>query len=74
MGTLTVAGLAAADANRLKEKWTLRSGDVYDASYVDEFLKKNLMTVARPGTMWKIETAVKPDRQKLVVDVTLDFK
>jgi outer membrane protein insertion porin family len=74
MGTLTVAGLAAADANRLKEKWALRPGDVYNASYVDEFLKKNLMTVSRPGTMQKIETAVKPDRQKLIVDVTLDFK
>ncbi|MCA1565160.1 MAG: hypothetical protein LC803_05910 [Acidobacteria bacterium] len=74
MGTLAVTGLAAADANRLKEKWTLRAGDVYDASYVDEFLKKNLMTVARPGTLQQIETSVKPDRQKLIVDVTLNFK
>jgi outer membrane protein insertion porin family len=74
MGTLAVTGLAAADANRLKEKWALRPGDIYNASYVDEFLKKNLMNVARPGTMQKIETSVKPDRQKLTVDVTLDFK
>jgi outer membrane protein insertion porin family len=74
MGTLAVNGLAAADANRLKEKWALRPGDVYNASYVDEFLKKNLMSVARPGAMRKIETSVKPDRQKLTVDVTLDFK
>lgn len=74
MGTLSVNGLAAADANRLKEKWALRPGDVYNASYIDEFLKKNLMTVGRPGTMQKIETSVKPDRQKLTVDVTLDFK
>lgn len=74
MGTLTINGLAAADANRLKEKWTLRAGDVYNASYVDEFLKKNLMTVSRPGTMQQLETSVKPDRQKLIVDVTLDFK
>jgi outer membrane protein insertion porin family len=74
MGTLAVTGLAAADANRLKEKWTLRAGDVYDASYVDEFLKKNLMTVSRPGTLQQMETSVKPDRQKLTVDVTLNFK
>jgi outer membrane protein insertion porin family len=74
MGTLAVNGLAAADANRLKEKWTLRAGDVYDASYVDEFLKKNLLTVARPGTLQQMETSVKPDRQKLTVDVTLNFK
>lgn len=74
MGTLAVTGLAAADANRLKEKWTLRAGDVYDASYVDEFLKKNLLTVARPGTLQQMETSVKPDRQKLTVDVTLNFK
>jgi outer membrane protein assembly factor BamA len=74
MGTLVVNGLAAADANRLKEKWALRPGDIYNASYVDEFLKKNLMIVARPGTMQKLETSAKPDRQKLTVDVTLDFK
>jgi outer membrane protein insertion porin family len=74
MGALTVNGLASADANRLKEKWALRPGDVYNASYIDEFLKKNLMTVARPGTMQQIETSVKPDRQKLIVDVTIDFK
>jgi outer membrane protein insertion porin family len=74
MGALTVKGLAAADANRLKEKWALRPGDVYNASYVDEFLKKNLMSVARAGTMQQMETSAKPDRQKLTVDVTLDFK
>jgi len=74
MGTLRVNGLAAADSNRLIEKWALKPGDVYNASYVDEFLKKNLMAVARPGTMQKLETSAKPDRQKLTVDVTLDFK
>lgn len=74
MGALAVTGLGAADAKRLKEKWALQTGDVYNASYIDEFLKKNLMSVARPGTMQKIETSVKPDRQKLTVDVTLDFK
>jgi outer membrane protein assembly factor BamA len=74
MGTLAVTGLAAADANRFKEKWTLRPGDVYDASYVDDFLKKNLSGAARPGTLQQIETSVKPDRQKLTVDVTFNFK
>jgi len=74
MGVLTIKGLAAADANRLKEKWALRPGDVYNASYVDEFLKKNLMSITRAGTMQQMETSAKPDRQKLTVDVTLDFK
>jgi outer membrane protein assembly factor BamA len=74
MGALVINGLAPADANRLKGKWTLRTGDVYNASYIDEFLKQNLMTVSRPGTMQQMETSVKPDRQKLIVDVTLDFK
>lgn len=74
MGALAVNGLPAADGARLKEKWALRPGDIYDASYVNEFLKRNLMSVARPGTLRNVETSVKPDRQKLTVDVTLNFK
>jgi len=74
MGTLTISGLAAADANRLRERWTLRAGDVYNASYINEFLKKNLIVVERPGTIRNVETSVKPDRQKLTIDVALDFK
>jgi outer membrane protein insertion porin family len=74
MGTFTVNGLSAADANRLKERWALRPGDVYNASYINEFLKKNLMSISRPDAIRNIETSVKPDRQKLTIDVTLNFK
>jgi outer membrane protein insertion porin family len=74
MGALVVTGLASADANRLREKWALRPGDVYNASYLNEFLKKNLMSVSRAGTMQRIDTSAKADRQKFTVDVTLAFK
>ncbi|MDQ1523149.1 MAG: hypothetical protein QOE47_1073 [Pyrinomonadaceae bacterium] len=74
MGALAINGLPAADAARLKAKWTLSPGDVYDASYIDAFLQNNLMSVNRPGMLRNVETSVKPDRQKLTVDVTLNFK
>jgi outer membrane protein assembly factor BamA len=74
MGALAVNGLPAPDANRLKGLWTLRAGEVYDASYVDEFLKQNLQSVVRAGVMRRVDTTVKPDREKLTVDVTVEFK
>lgn len=75
MGTLTVTGLPESDANRIKARWQLRQGDVYNAAYPDEFMKKVLADGRALGLrMKKADFAVKPDRQKLTVDVTINFK
>ena len=75
MGTLNITGLSAADANRLKKTWKLQPGEVYDAYYSEEFMKKALPLVWRPGMKHpQIDFSVKPDRQKLTADVTIDFK
>lgn len=75
MGTLDIKGLPAADTNRLKAMWKLRAGDVYDAHYSEEFMQKALPLILRPGTRPPhIDFSVKPDRQKLTADVTINFK
>jgi outer membrane protein assembly factor BamA len=74
MGALTVAGLPAADAERLKAKWKLRAGEVYDASYVEGFLKTALSDVLKPGARPHITIGVNPDQQKLTADVTITLK
>jgi outer membrane protein insertion porin family len=75
MGALNITGLAAADANRLKAMWKLQTGDVYDALYLDDFMKKALPQILRPGIRPpQIDFSIKPDRQKLTADVTINFK
>ncbi|MDT5122618.1 MAG: hypothetical protein QOC96_2100 [Acidobacteriota bacterium] len=78
MGNLIITGLSEGDAKSLKERWKLRPGDVYNASYFDEFMKnslRGLMTQLGPDAAHiKIQTDIKPDRQNLTVDVTINFK
>lgn len=76
MGTLVINGLADADAERLKTRWKLRPGDVYDTSYLKEFMTKarpDIAAVLSTGRK-SINTEEKPDRQKLTVDVFITFK
>ena len=73
MGNLTITGLSEGDTNRIRERWKLRSGDVYDASYLREFVK-NVVIMGRLNGGKKVGFGDKADRQKLTVDVTLEFK
>jgi len=82
MGSLTIAGLAAFDADRLKEKWKMAPGMVFDQSYVEEFMRTdiyefmgaNLNTRLPNGMNTKIDPGQKLDHQKLTVDITITFK
>ena len=75
MGTLNLTGLSAANTNRLKALWKLQPGEVYDAYYSEEFMKKALPQIWRPGMKHpQMEFSVKPNREKLTADVTINFK
>lgn len=74
MGTLEVVGLPAADADRLKAKWKLRAGEVYDATYAEAFGKTVVAEVNKPGAGAHVGIGVKPDNAKLVADVTITVK
>lgn len=75
MGELTVIGLSAGDEQRLRDRWKLKPGDIYDASYLDDFVKK----VVIQGRMFSgrsstVEMGARPNRQNLTVNVTIKFK
>jgi outer membrane protein assembly factor BamA len=42
MGTLEFLGIAPSDAAAFAKRWRLKSGDVYDASYAQDFSSKDL--------------------------------
>jgi outer membrane protein assembly factor BamA len=74
MGALAFVGLPVEDAERLKAKWKIQAGDVYDASYPLEFLKTALADILKPGARPHMSIDVKPDQQKLTADVKISFK
>ena len=79
MGNLIVNGLPAAEAERLRAKWTLGANAVFDESYTDEFERTGLrefMTglIQRTGSRARVEVEIKPNAQKQTVDVIISFK
>jgi hypothetical protein len=75
MGNFIVKGLPEKDVLRLKERWTLKAGDVYDASYLGDFIKKLVADkLILPDLAKLLKTEQNPDREKLTVDVVIDFK
>lgn len=74
MGELAVAGLADADAARVRAEWKLRPGDVFDATYTQNFLARVMPTLERAGVgRLKVNTQIRPDAARLSADVTLTF-
>jgi len=72
MGDFTVTGLPEGDINRLKGKWKLQRGDIYDATYLAEYAKT---ATTRPiSDPKKGEFKVKPDPESLTVNISLTYK
>ncbi len=81
MGELTINGLGEVDANNLRGRWRLLHGDAFDEGYPEEFIKKVMpefmkdsVHAGRPLPPLKGGVKMTPDRDKHLVDVTLDFK
>jgi outer membrane protein assembly factor BamA len=79
MGAFSVSGLPAADAQRLKSKWTLLADAIYDEGYLDQYrstvIRPFVATLAqRTGARSKYEVSTKPDAQKQTVDVVVTFR
>ncbi len=74
MGALSVAGLSSTSATMFKELWRLKPGDVYDATYLGEFLKRLVDAGGIPADQAsRIKPVVKPDAAKRTVDVVIQF-
>ena len=81
MGNLTIRGLAPADAEQLKAKWTLGPNTVFDEDYLEEFRKNGLrefMTVlgkrSRSGPPVHVRVETRTDPLKQTVDVVITFE
>ncbi len=71
MGQLTFNGLPQTDAERLQKRWKLKPGDIFDSSYLSEFLVKEL----DPKLNSRIANIkATPLEQNLTIDVTINFK
>ena len=79
MGAFSIVGIPAEIAAHLKSQWTLAPGDVYNASYADEFVSSVVnrdmaLAKAREGKHGGINMSAEPDRQSSTVNVTITFK
>ncbi len=72
MGTVTIVGLADKDQQALVKKWKLQPGDVYDASYIDEFVRDQMRAYFAPPHTVTRELSAAPNTT--VIDVKLVVK
>jgi outer membrane protein assembly factor BamA len=83
MGTVEFKGFSAEDASTLGKKWELKSGAVYDQTYVGKFIRSDAGEV-----MWRItrerqtkgkptlnlDTREIPNRESLIVNLVIELK
>jgi outer membrane protein assembly factor BamA len=70
MGQLVMTGISDTGAARIKGKWKLHEGDVFDASYFKEFVTKELSGESLGGDK-DFNISTRPDRQTLKVDILI---
>ena len=70
MGEVEIRGLDSPTTARLKNDWTLRSGEIYDASYVGQFVEQAYKEVGD----WHASVHESLDPQAKTVDVTVRFE
>jgi len=69
MGEVAFRGLDSPTRTRLESEWTLRSGDIYDASYVGRFVEQAYKEIGD----WHSSVHESLDPQTKTVDVTVHF-
>jgi outer membrane protein assembly factor BamA len=83
MGNLSIKGLDEENAQMIQDAWKLRRSEVFDASYIDQFLRVDgREALRRLSIRWqevgksvpRVEQTIKKNEQSLTADVTLEFK
>jgi len=69
MGEVEIRGLDSKTTARLQNEWTLRGGDVYDASYVGRFVQQAYKEIGD----WHVSVRESIDPHDKTVDVTVRF-
>lgn len=83
MGNLQIKGLDEANAQYVQEAWKLRRSEVFNASYINQFMMVDGREALRRVAMkWqevgkslpRVEQSIKKNEQSLTADVTLEFR
>ena len=83
MGTVEFKGFSTDDAAKLSKKWGLKSGEVYDQSYVGRFFRDEVREVmmrianerqSQGKPMPNLDTQEKPNRQTLILNLVIELK
>jgi len=69
MGEVEIRGLDSRTTARLQNDWTLRAGDIYDASYVGRFVQQAYKEIGE----WHVSVHESIDPHDKTVDVTVRF-
>lgn len=72
MGELEILGVDSHTKDRLKNNWTLLTGDTYNGGYTRRFVAQALKEVLTTGE-WNSDIQETLDRKDKTVDVTLHF-
>ncbi|MFZ3264759.1 MAG: POTRA domain-containing protein [Terriglobales bacterium] len=73
MGELEILGVDSSSKDRLREAWTLREGDPYNAAYTRKFLDDAARFLPR-GLQYSTKLDEDLDAKSKTVDVTIRFK
>ena len=73
MGTFTAQGFPPGIAEKLQSRWKLKPGEIYDATYLNDFFKKELGPALSNSGLKnpKINSNTTPNTAQLSVDVLL---
>jgi hypothetical protein len=83
MGTIDFKGFSDTERGALIERWKLKAGDVYDASYIDRFLREDARPVlsrifqerrAAQNRQLSLDPQTHVNRNSLTVDVVIELK
>ena len=70
MGVLEIIGASPRTTKLLREKWHLSPGDVFNSSYAQEFVDREVDPAQGPNGV-KVEASL--DREMGIVNVTIRF-
>jgi outer membrane protein assembly factor BamA len=83
MGNLLIKGLPQADIEALTQRWKLRTGEIFNAGYLDQYLETDSRELMRriilerqaqgKGPL-RMKHGTKLNRQTLTADVTVEFE
>lgn len=74
MGTLQLDGLTDADAANLTKRWKLKPGQIFDASYLDEFRRDELLPVQKQRRLMMRGPIATADVTARTVNVRYEFR